>query len=83
MWWSAGDISLRSAARGNRPVCALGVGVGAAETLFSPAAYASKSACVRAEPSLSCKVSGRLRGEEDDLRAWCRKGHRWGWGLLG
>lgn len=72
--------------RGSRQpsgVCALGVGVGAAETLFSPAAYAGKSACVRAEPSLSCKVSGRLRGEEDDPRAWCRGGHRWGWGLLG
>lgn len=41
------------------------------------------SACVRAEPSLSCKVSGRLRGEEDDPRAWCRGGHRWGWGLRG
>lgn len=82
VWWSAGDISLRSAARGNRPVCALGIGVGAAETLFSPAAYASRSACVRSR-AFPCKVSGRLRGEEDDPRAWCRGEHRWGWGLLG
>lgn len=30
--------------------------------------------------SLFCKVSGgRLRGEEDDRRAWRRGGHRWGW----
>lgn len=25
----------------------------------------------------------RLRGEENDPRAWCRGGHRWGWGLPG
>lgn len=40
--------------------------------------------CVRVcEPSLFCKVSVRLRGEENDPRAWCRGGHRWGWGLPG
>lgn len=83
VWWSAGDISLRSAALSNRPVCALAVWGAAAETLFSPAAYASQSACVCAEPSLFCKVSVRLRGEENDPRAWCRGGHRWGWGLPG
>lgn len=63
VWWSAGDISLRSAARGNRPVCALCVGVGAAETLFSPAAYACPSECVRA-----CGAEPFLQGERE--AAW-------------